>query len=129
MKKLNGLLINPFTQRIEQVQFNQNDLESKYTLLNCRLIDAIPMPNGDAIYFNDEGLFEEADTPYSNQEGLAAFFIEGITAAPIAGLGLVVGTVIDTGDDYHCKSTTFDFVDKLSFGIMKKEYWREKGYL
>ena len=121
LKQINGLLINSFTQRIEQVALVRNDLKSIYTLLNCTCVDIVRMPNGDSIYVNDNGLFEDSDNPYSDEENLVGFFIDGVTASPIAGFGLVLGYDDLDGSDDNCKSTTVDFADKLSFGLIPVE--------
>ena len=118
LNQINGLLINPLTQRIEQVALGKDDLESIYKLLNCTHVDIVRMPNGDSIYVNDNGLFEDSDNPYSDEGNLVGFFIDGVTTSPIAGFGLVLGYDDLDGSEEDCKSTTVDFSGKLSFGLI-----------
>lgn len=120
LKQITGLLINPLTRRLEQVTFGEG-LESIYKLLSCTHVDVVRMANGDAIYVDDNGLFTKNGDLCNDEGELAAFSISGVTSSAIAGFGLVVGCDDLDGADDNCKSTTLDFVGKLSFGLIPVE--------
>lgn len=59
-----------------------DELEQIYKLLDCELITSVQLPNGDAIFVDDEGLFK----------GHTGCFIVRGHPEPLTGKGLVIGT-------------------------------------
>lgn len=79
-------LINPSTGAITTVELN-GGLQEIYALLGCRCVDAVRIANGDAIYVDDEGMFDRAED--------AKYFVvdpDGENFTLICGRGLWVGT-------------------------------------
>lgn len=72
--------------------------------LDCRLIDAVRLPNGDVIYVDDEGLFD----------GKEDFFCIRGAKQPLAGSGVIMGTTRG-GKDAKPKTTLEWVKDNLIF--------------
>lgn len=79
-----ALLINPANRTITTAELPDtgDKLPAIYNHLECDTFDAITLPNGDALYVDDEGLLKP----------LQHFFAVRGMPEPFAGRGLVVGT-------------------------------------
>lgn len=81
---MHALLIDPanFTITTIELPDTGDKLPAIYKHLQCDTFDAVRLPNGDAIYVDDEGLLKP----------LQHFFAVRGKPEPFAGRGLVVGT-------------------------------------
>lgn len=79
---MRAIVIDPFDQTVTEVVIEGNNLQEIYKILGVSCIDAVRLPNGDAIYVDDEGLLK----------GTTGFFhLLGMIPNPLAGRGLLVG--------------------------------------
>jgi hypothetical protein len=80
---MRAILIDPFTQTIEEVDYS-GDYKDIYSLIECDLFTTVYLPNtsDDTLFVDDEGLYVE------NQR---FFKIDGFEQ-PLAGRGLLLGT-------------------------------------
>ena len=92
---MRAILINPFTQTIEEVDYS-GDYKDIYSLIECDLFTTVYLPNtsDDTLFVDDEGLYVE------NQR---FFKIDGFEQ-PLAGRGLLLGTD-EEGESVDCMST------------------------
>eukprot|EP00831_Metopus_contortus_P046199 TRINITY_DN37085_c0_g1_i2.p3 TRINITY_DN37085_c0_g1~~TRINITY_DN37085_c0_g1_i2.p3 ORF type:complete len:126 (-),score=12.66 TRINITY_DN37085_c0_g1_i2:270-647(-) len=92
MKTIKGILIDPSTSSIQEVDVEVSDdnstLKGMYKLLGCNCVDVgrrgleyLPSQPDDDVWFDDEGLFRE-DNP-------GQFVIPGWV--PLSGNGLILG--------------------------------------
>ena len=81
---MQALLIDPSNKQITVVELPDtgDKFPSVYKHLQCDTFDAITLPNGDALYVDDEGLLKP----------LQHFFAVRGMPEPFAGRGLIVGT-------------------------------------
>jgi hypothetical protein len=89
---MQAFLIDPANKAISTVELPDtgDKLPAIYKQLQCDTIDAVPLPNGDTIYVDDEGLLKP----------ILQFFAVRGASQPFAGRGLVVGI------DAHGRSVT-----------------------
>jgi hypothetical protein len=87
-----AILIDPVASTLTEVRYD--GLEMIYALLDCHMIVAVPLPDGHAVYVDEEGL----DKP---NNGL--FVVIG--SPPLRGKGLLVGPADDEGDTTDCQHT------------------------
>ena len=92
---MRAILIDPFTQTIEEVDYS-GDYKDIYGLIECDLFTTVYLPNtsDDTLFVDDEGLYVE------NQR---FFKIDGFEQ-PLAGRGLLLGTD-EEGESIDCMST------------------------
>jgi len=92
---MRAILIDPFTQTIEEVDYS-GDYKDIYGLIQCDLFTTVYLPNtsDDTLFVDDEGLYVE------NQR---FFKIDGFEQ-PLAGRGLMLGTD-EEGESVDCMST------------------------
>lgn len=92
---MKAIMIDPFTQTIEEVEYSGN-YKDLYDLLGCHLFTTVYLDdmNLDTLYVDDEGLYVE------NQ----MFFKIAGFPQPLAGRGILLGTD-DEGDSISCEST------------------------
>lgn len=96
---MQAILIDPFTQTIEAVDYS-GKYEDIYTLLGCDLFTTVYTEMADTIYVDDEGLYVK-DQKFFKLKGYPQ---------PLAGRGLVLGST-DDGDSTDCVSTVEDIQD------------------
>ena len=101
------ILIDPFLQLFAETEI-KGELSDYYRLIDCDCFTvAADLPNGDAIYVDDEGLLK----------GPTAFF--GVNLPdyedPFAGCGIVVGTNSE-GESVDAKTTLLELADLIAFG-------------
>jgi hypothetical protein len=77
---MKGYLINPEEKTVEVVEVGDG-IDDIKTHIEASLFDVVRLPHNDAIYVDDEGLYDKHDY----------FAIEGYLN-PLAGRGLVLGT-------------------------------------
>jgi len=100
---MQAILINPYTQTIEVVDYS-GDWRDIKTLLGCELFTTVYLDGLDVLYVDDEGLYVE-DQRF--------FKIRGYPQ-PLAGRGLVVGST-EEGDSTDCESTIETIEDLVEF--------------
>lgn len=83
MTKHKTILIDTEHFQLREIEIEQDNLQDIYNAIGCELFDVVVMPNGDAVYFDDEGLMHGPPERY--------FAILGDTPV-IAGNGLIMGT-------------------------------------
>jgi len=100
---MQAILIDPFTQTIEAVDYS-GDYKDIYSLLECDLFTTVyrvvVTAMADTLYVDDEGLYVE-DQKFFKLKGYPQ---------PLAGRGLVLGST-DDGDSTDCVSTVEDIQD------------------
>jgi hypothetical protein len=91
-KSIKGILIDPFAKTVTEVQvvgkpdsWGTNYLESFYTLLKCRTIEAAPLDIEDeSLYVDEEGMFAAGKQMFFYLPKLSPY-------QPLAGMGVFVG--------------------------------------
>jgi len=100
---MQAILIDPYTQTIEEVEYS-GDWRDIKTLLGCELFTTVYTEMADTIYVDDEGLYVE-DQMFFKLKGYPQ---------PLAGRGLVLGSTED-GDSTDCVSSLDDILDIVEF--------------
>lgn len=80
---MRGILIDPFTKKIEEVD-TTGKLPEIYSMLGVELITIVHIGESDVLFLDDEGLF----VPRDEQE----YFYWSGSNQPYAGKGLIIGT-------------------------------------
>ena len=80
---MRGILIDPFTKTIEEVD-TTGKLPEIYSMLGVELITIVHIGESDVLFLDDEGLF----VPRDEQE----YFYWSGSNQPYAGKGLIIGT-------------------------------------
>lgn len=117
--KISVYLIDVNAEKLTNHLIDNENIDEIYSLLKAEQFNVIDLENGDAIYFDEEGLFRDAEfSCIETGKGYAKGFMlnDEIT---IIGNGLIIGTNEETGDSMSCISTPFDFVNKLKFCFIK----------
>lgn len=99
---LRAMLINVTDKTIKEVQVEKG-LKNIYSLIECDRLGLAYLPNGDAVFVDDEGLFGELD-----------FFIHKDLHQPFRGHGLVMGST-KNGDSADVLSTIEDLQRSVHF--------------
>lgn len=101
---MRAILINAKNRTITEVD-TVGDLYSMRELLGCKTIEApYELENGDTVYCDDEGLYNNRD------------FVELIPEYdPIAGNVLILGFNRNTYDNTDCLSNIADIQDTATF--------------
>lgn len=73
----------------------------------CRTFTLAPLPNGESIYVDDEGLFHVTDETF--------FFLHEGYPQPLAGNGLYVGPVDAEGRELYPKTPIEDVRKAITF--------------
>ena len=77
-----AILIDPTEKTITEVDYDElGSYRQIYELIDADLFDVLRLDDGDAIYVDDEGLYNKQD-----------YFLYGEYPQPLAGRGLVLGT-------------------------------------
>ena len=105
---MKAIKIDVVTQIISEIDISKG-LQAIYRHLKCELFTCIGLPEKDALYIDDEGLFVE--------EPLGAFMIMGI-AHPLSGNGLIIGCD-DEGESTDCKITIEQAKQMVTFVDVK----------
>jgi len=79
--KHKAILIDVHDFSVTEIEVDQDNLQDIYDALGCDLFDCVTLPNGDAIYIDDEGLLKNPDR---------FFALIGYTSI-LAGNGLIMG--------------------------------------
>ena len=93
---MKALLINPENKTVTTVDLGKG-LDAIYKAMDCDLFDVVNLPNGDAIYVDDEGLLKP--------DKIIGAFIFPNWNYPLVNKCLVIGTNRATGNSVSCKST------------------------
>lgn len=103
---MHALLIDPSNKQITVVELPDtgDKLPFIYKHLQCDTFDAVTLPNGDALFVDDEGLLKP----------LQHFFAVRGLPEPIAGRGLVVGTD-DRGRSISPTTTLAELTENVKF--------------
>lgn len=101
---MNAYLIDPFEKTLTEVEYN-GDFREICRLIDAQVFDLARLPNGDAIYVDDEGLFKRNE-----------FFKHKGYGNPLAGKGLVLGCD-EQGDSTSPSCTLDELLDQVEFGI------------
>lgn len=104
-KTVRGILIDPETNAVKQVEYNGN-VEHLYQLIGCRCVDLVELKNGDCVFVDDEGLFNAT----------YGFNIEGVT---LAGKGLIIGTN-EEGQSTHAKHSVQHISATVRMGTLTR---------
>lgn len=108
---MRGILIDPFTKTIEEVE-TTGKLPEIYSMLGVELITIVHVGETDVLFLDDEGLF----VPREEQE----YFHWKGSNQPYAGKGLIIGTDED-GDSTDAEATLWE--------VMSKVHWLDKSKL
>ena len=108
---MDAYLINPYLKNFQIVE-HDGDYKQIQKLIGCRCFDLARLPNTDSIYVDDEGLFNEP----------LHFFIHQDYPTPLAGMGLVLGVDIDTGDSTSPKMSFEELKSQIIFKTLVMEY-------
>lgn len=108
---MRGILINPWTKEITEVQCAEG-INDMYRLLSNPLgpkVDCFCMgmnwANGDVLYVDDEGLLKS---------GMRLFNIDRYDGQPLAGNGLILGSDRE-GNSVDAKSMLTEIQTKVSW--------------
>ena len=101
---MDAYLINPYLKNFQIVE-HDGDYKQIQKLIRANHFDLARLPNGDAIYVDDEGLL-------NNPTG---FFIHKDYPNPLAGYGLVLGVDYETGDSTSPKMSIEELMPKIIF--------------
>ena len=100
------ILIDTRNKAVTEIEID-GGLKSIYDALDVRMIEtATYLPNGDAVYVDEEGMM--------GLDKDSGFFDIG-AHQPFAGNGLVIGTNHTTGDSVGCKSTVEEIRKQVKF--------------
>lgn len=105
MPKIRGILIDPFTRTVTEVE-TEGGLASIYELLGVAYVTVIPISDGQAIYIDDEGLLVE--------KGHQEYWQWAGSNQPYAGKGLVLGGD-EEGDNVDATSTLEEIAGLVTF--------------
>lgn len=108
---MRGILIDPFTRTIEEVE-TTGKLPEIYSMLGVELITIVHVGETDVLFLDDEGLF----VPREEQE---YFYWKG-SNQPYAGKGLIIGTD-EEGDSTDAEATLWE--------VMSQVHWLDKSKL
>lgn len=112
--KIHGVLINPFNQTVEWTTVEQGSLRDIYDAIDCECFDIASLPNGEAIYVDDEGLFEGHCV---GDDGLKYGFAIGNHT--LFGKGLILGTDA-SGESIDSKIRLADLESIMFFRTKQK---------
>ena len=79
-----AILIDPFTQTINEVKMVDTKLQTIYALIGCDLITITSLAEGVDMILDDEGLLKDSEKQ--------AYFKFGIGSQPFAGKALIIAT-------------------------------------
>lgn len=113
-KKIQGLLINPYTNSVTKIEVNKdNGIQEYYDLIGCRTFEAVD--------FADETLYCDEEFLLNYDEDTRGFIWKG-AYGPILGKAVIVGLDEETGDDTDTKISLMDdiilsikFIDNKEF--------------
>jgi hypothetical protein len=104
MKKLRAILIDPFARTVTKREVEAENIEAIYALGQFETFAVVNLPNGDALYVDEEGLFrghqEDADGVK------VGFILNGMD--PMVGRGVILGANHRTGRSIDCLSVVDD---------------------
>jgi hypothetical protein len=119
LKKIQGFIIDPTTSSVKELNLENAGLEIMYDLLECSMVEAVGLPNGDVLWLDEESLL-------CNPEHIKAGFFLYTMKQYFVGKGLILGCTIN-GDNCSAKTTRED-IDKLGlhFGsVITSQKWQE----
>jgi len=102
MKQTKIILIDCATRTVTEKRID-DDLQSFYKELNCECITSFGLENDDAVYCDDEGLFNEVS---------GAFKLNGWTY-PIVTKAIIIGSDLDTGENADCITTKEEIENQI----------------
>lgn len=110
-QQIRAIVITPRTADVREVRLELDGNYSKFNaqlceIIGCTLLDAVRLAAGDAIFIDDEGLF---NSPESTDT-----FMYGEYPSPLAGVGVIVGSDSD-GESTDAKVTLADVISKARF--------------
>lgn len=109
---MKAFLIDPETQTIQEVDYDDSDYRNIYKLIDCETftVAGINHMTSDEVFVDDEGLLR-------NEPFLAAFqFVDG--HQPLVGKGLVVGAPDEEGRN-TAPTMTVEYLESITnFGLV-----------
>lgn len=108
---MDAYLINPYDKTFEIVE-HDGDYKQIQKLIRAHHFDLARLPNGDAIYVDDEGLLKNP----------RHFFLHKDYPNPLAGYGLVLGVDYETGDSTSPKMSFEELKSQIIFKTLVMEY-------
>lgn len=120
---MKAILIDPQSKTITDIEIGTDYREIYKVIGNgCKTFTCpIEYPNDDAMYADDEGLFNK---------NIGAFIAnDGTWGSPIVGRAVILGTDMETGESQDCKSTAeelkklYNFIDAESPAL--KRYFEQ----
>lgn len=104
-KKIKAILIDPSEGIVKDVEID-NELESYYRQIGCRLITSASIDTHNDVIVDDEGLMIDPEYFFSvDDEGEPQY----------AGKGLIVGVNPSTGDFTNTTLTALEIASRLVF--------------
>lgn len=107
MNSFNAMLINPHTRSIHAISMHEtNQLAQLYQHIQCHLVTATDLANGDTAWLDDEGLFVPDQT---------FFMLPGLYEEPLAGICVITGARWDEQGDHlaDCQSNLSILLDQI----------------
>lgn len=102
-----ALLIDPVRRKIVAIEVN--GFESINKAIGSQIFTtAHQYENGDTIYVDDEGLFNEEARQFG-------FSVKGNPSEYFAGKGVITGANNDTGETIDVQSDLLDIADSITF--------------
>lgn len=90
---MKAFLIDPENREISEVEYD-GSLQGIYDLIDADMFEPVGLPNGDAIYVDENGLLTINDHPNPYTK---LFWLQHYHTSPLVGKGLVV-SVNDEGE-------------------------------
>lgn len=112
MAKIKAILIDVDTFEVSEIDIEQDNIKQIYKAIRCDTFDCVGLPNGDAIYVDDEGLLNDPQR---------FFAINGETAI-LAGNGLIMGTGPE-GESVNPKTSIDHIRDRVHFFVKGGDGW------
>ena len=83
-KDIRAVIIDPYTETVENITYDGTDYKNIYPLLRCSYFTCVSLKDDDDVLVDDEGLLHITDS--------TKFFMLRDYPQPLAGYGLIVGT-------------------------------------
>lgn len=105
MKDVKGILIDPVTKTITEVEIKDYDFQKIYPLIEASTFDVVELGENDALYVDGFGLKKDPPKPFFQWAGYHS---------PLSGRGLILGND-DEGDTVSTTLTVESVRDMASF--------------
>ena len=98
-------LIDPFSMSIRRANWDRS-LDQLYQLLKVDRVEIVHLPNGDAVYVDEEGRLKPMNRMWIHNE---------YPQSLLRGRGLYVGPVTYSGDDSNPRASLYEVYENVFF--------------